>query len=116
MDKTKSSTAAVATKPEKAGDPAPPGDASPTAPNGNGHASLFATDEHDRAIEVLDAMLALRGGNFSARLPCGWTGIFGKIADAFNDVASMNKRRSDETSRVCRVVGKEGKLKQRMRV
>ncbi|MEZ0254120.1 MAG: HAMP domain-containing protein, partial [Chthoniobacter sp.] len=67
-------------------------------------------------MEILEAMLALRSGNFASSLPAGWTGVYGKIADAFNDVATMNKRRSDEITRVCRVVGKEGKLKQRMRV
>ncbi len=60
-------------------------------------------------------MLAFRGGDFSVRLPSGWSGIYGKIADAFNEVLITNKRRAEETARVCRLVGKDGKLKQRMR-
>jgi HAMP domain-containing protein/CheY-like chemotaxis protein len=68
------------------------------------------------AQEILDAMLAFRSGNFSRELPSGWTGVYGKIADAFNDVLSANRRRTRETARICRVVGKEGKLKQRLRV
>ena len=82
----------------------------------NGSNRLAPMEEADRALEILQAMLALRSGDFAAQLPSGWTGVYGKIADAFNDVATMNKRRSEETTRVCRVVGKEGKLKQRMRV
>ena len=63
---------------------------------------------------LLEAMLAFRNGNFSGRLPVGWTGVYGKIADAFNDVLAMNERRAQETARVSRLVGREGKLKQRM--
>ncbi|MEO7932435.1 MAG: HAMP domain-containing protein [Chthoniobacterales bacterium] len=61
-------------------------------------------------------MLAFRAGNFSKKLPSGWTGVHGKIADTFNDILSINERRVSETARVARVVGKEGKLNQRMRV
>ncbi len=54
----------------------------------------------------------------TAILPCGCradlVGVSGKIADVFNDVATVNQRRAAETARVCRMVGKEGKLKERM--
>jgi len=110
MDTPGSSTV-LPTKPESPEDSAK---ASGNLPQSNG--SHHSPDEQDRALEILEAMLALRSGNFGTRLPAGWTGVFGKIADAFNDVATMNKRRSEEATRVCRVVGKEGKLKQRMRV
>ena len=70
----------------------------------------------EEAQAILNAMLAFRSGDFSVRLPAGWVGLNGKIADAFNDVLAMSERRSEETVRVCRVVGREGKLKQRMRV
>jgi HAMP domain-containing protein/CheY-like chemotaxis protein len=68
----------------------------------------------DEMHVLLEAMLALRDGNFSVRMPAGWVGIHGKIADAFNEVLIINERRSKETSRVSRLVGREGKLKQRM--
>ncbi|HEY9419904.1 MAG TPA: HAMP domain-containing protein, partial [Thermoanaerobaculia bacterium] len=61
-------------------------------------------------------MLAFRSGNFAVRMPLDLTGIHGKIADAFNDILAVSERRAQETTRVCRVVGKEGKLKQRMTV
>src|SRR5579872_4565078 len=66
--------------------------------------------------ELLTAMLALRDGEFSVRLPADLTGVNGKIADAFNQIAAISERRSRETSRVSHAVGKEGKLKQRMNV
>ena len=66
--------------------------------------------------QLLSAMLAFRDGDFAARMPSDLTGINGKIADTFNDIAALSDRRARETERVSRSVGKEGKLKQRMTV
>ena len=82
----------------------------------NGKANGTAEYESEYAQEMLRAMLALRDGDLSQRLPVGWSGVFGKIAEAFNDVAALNDRRVREKQRVCQAVGKEGKLKQRMSV
>ena len=78
-------------------------------PASDGHPDAFAS-------QLLTAMLSLRNGDFSVRLPADVTGLNGKIADTFNDIAAVSERRSSETERVSRVVGKEGKLKQRMMV
>ncbi len=64
--------------------------------------------------QILVAMVAFRNGEFSQRLPAEWTGVEGKIADAFNDILKISERRTKEAARVCRMVGKEGKLQQRM--
>src|SRR5687768_1661805 len=84
------------------------------------------TDENDtRALSawsdefarnLLHALVRFRDGDFGSRLPSSLVGVEGKIADVFNDILSVSSRRSLETARVCRVVGKEGKLKERMRV
>src|SRR5690349_15835916 len=66
--------------------------------------------------QLLNALIGLRGGDFSVRLPADLTGLDGKVADVFNDILTVSERRAAETARVCRVVGKEGKLKQRMTV
>src|SRR5215470_16383920 len=66
--------------------------------------------------QLLEALIALRDGRFEVRLPSDLTGVSGKIADAFNDIAGVSERRARETARVSRTVGKEGKLKQRMNV
>src|SRR4029077_20735334 len=65
-------------------------------------------------VDLLQAMLAFRNGDFSTRLPIAWTGVEGKIADAFNEVVAMSERRAREAAHVARVVGKEGRLRQRM--
>ncbi|MDP3752691.1 MAG: HAMP domain-containing protein [Polaromonas sp.] len=64
----------------------------------------------------LASLLALRKGDVTAALPLDWTGVPGKLADAFNDVVAENVRMADELARLSRVVGKEGKLKERARV
>src|SRR5512147_1299791 len=70
----------------------------------------------DRAFssQLLSAVLRFKDGDFSSQLPADLPGIDGKIADAFNDVLAVSARRASEIARACRVVGKEGKLKQRM--
>jgi HAMP domain-containing protein/CheY-like chemotaxis protein/signal transduction histidine kinase len=68
----------------------------------------------DFEVNLLQAMLAFRSGDFSTRLPIGLTGVAGKIADAFNEVVAMSERRARQASHVARVVGKEGRLRQRM--
>ncbi|MEY4579692.1 MAG: Signal transduction histidine-protein kinase BarA, partial [Pseudomonadota bacterium] len=83
----------------------------PPVPN-NGHATV----DHPFARNLLDALVRYRDGDFSSRLPSDHTGIEGKIADVFNDILAVSTRRTLETQRVCHVVGKEGKLKERMRV
>ncbi|HEY1067017.1 MAG TPA: HAMP domain-containing protein, partial [Pirellulales bacterium] len=62
---------------------------------------------------MLSALTALKKGDFSVRLPVEWTGVSGKVADAFNDVVELNQRMAEELDRLSRVVGKEGRLNQR---
>src|SRR4051812_39574061 len=62
---------------------------------------------------VLRALVAFKGGDFSVRLPDDWTGVAGEVADSFNEVISTNERLALELDRVGRVVGKEGRIKQR---
>src|SRR5689334_16062509 len=68
------------------------------------------------AGDLLASLLRFRDGDFSSRMPHTLLGIEGKIADVFNEILAVSQRRSAETARVCRAVGKDGKLKERMRV
>src|SRR6187399_1269528 len=65
---------------------------------------------------LLNGLMALKKGRRGARLPLDWTGVAGKVADAFNDVVEQNERMAEELARLSRVVGKEGKLSQRLSV
>ena len=62
---------------------------------------------------LLGALISLRKGDFSVRLPCDWVGVEGKVADTFNDVMDQLEGMTNEVDRISRVVGKEGKIKQR---
>ena len=79
---------------------------SPT--NGTSHESFQRS--------LLATLLRFKEGDFAVRMPSELLGVEGKIADTFNEILSVSQRRAVETARVCRVVGKEGKLKERMRV
>ena len=59
-------------------------------------------------------MVAFRKGDFSARLPTGWSGVQGRIADLFNEIVKMSERRLQQAAEVARIVGKEGRSRQRM--
>src|SRR5205809_973630 len=65
------------------------------------------------AKRLLTALVAFKRGDLSARLQDDWTGVAGKIADAFNELIRTNKRMTHELERIRRVVGKEGRITQR---
>ncbi len=62
---------------------------------------------------LLIALVALKKGDFSVRLPLDWSGVGGKIADVFNEVIERNERMAHELERISHVVGKEGRISQR---
>ncbi|AMV45338.1 HAMP domain-containing protein [Paraburkholderia caribensis] len=67
---------------------------------------------HDCTKTILSALIALQKGQ-PATLPLDWTGVHGKLAQVFNEVVEQNLRMSEELGRLSRVVGKEGRLKER---
>jgi PAS domain S-box-containing protein len=62
---------------------------------------------------ILEALRAVRAGDFSVRLPSGGPGIGGEIAQAFNEVAELNERTSRELRRTSRIVGRHGQIGRR---
>src|SRR5919109_366581 len=77
---------------------------------------LNQSGNHEYAAELgqlLNVLVQYRNGNFSARLPNTWTGAIGKMADVMNEILTVSERRASEPARICRVVGKEGRLRQR---
>ena len=74
--------------------------------NGHGDSRLDGSiDQH----ALLQAMQAMRLGDFSVRLPGDQTGLSGKIADTFNEIVAANERMANQLARVGQVVGREGK-------
>ena len=70
-------------------------------------------EELDGAV-LLSVLSDVEHGDFSVRMPLGWTGVAGKIADRLNNIIAANETLGTELVKVSRVVGKEGKLSQRL--
>ena len=85
----------------------------PTATNGG---TRRRQDIGEQLGEILNVMVAYRNGDFSVRLPSTWTGVLGKMSDTMNDILAVSQRRAEEVVRISRVVGKEGRLRQRLSV
>jgi HAMP domain-containing protein/CheY-like chemotaxis protein/signal transduction histidine kinase len=65
--------------------------------------------------ELLGALQAMRVGDFSVRMAGSQVGLFGKIADTFNEIVAANERMAQQLDRVGQVVGREGKTRQRVK-
>src|SRR5881409_240182 len=76
--------------------------------------SRFNGENQFELKQLLNALIAFKRGSFSVRLPADWTGLAGKVADTFNEVIAINERMSRELERIGRVVGKEGRIGQRI--
>ncbi|WP_415949336.1 HAMP domain-containing protein [Streptomyces sp. KLOTTS4A1] len=64
--------------------------------------------------KLVGALAAMRDGNFRRRLTVTNDGVMGEIAALYNDVADRNLHLTGELSRVRRMVGREGKLTERL--
>jgi signal transduction histidine kinase/CheY-like chemotaxis protein/HAMP domain-containing protein/HPt (histidine-containing phosphotransfer) domain-containing protein len=76
--------------------------------------STVALDDTVDAMVLLSVLARVREGDFTARMPLEWTGLAGKVADGFNDVIVANQALGAELARISEVVGKQGKLSQRV--
>ncbi|MGW5255904.1 HAMP domain-containing protein [Streptomyces sp. NPDC004012] len=63
---------------------------------------------------LLAALASMRDGNFRRRLTVSGDGVMAEIAAVFNEVADRNLHLTGELARVRRVVGREGKLTERL--
>ncbi|GGY93269.1 HAMP domain-containing protein [Streptomyces nitrosporeus] len=63
---------------------------------------------------LLAGLVAMRDGNFRRRLTVSGDGVLPEIAAVFNEVADRNLHLTGELARVRRVVGREGKLTERL--
>ncbi|WP_406863485.1 HAMP domain-containing protein [Streptomyces sp. HUAS MG47] len=65
---------------------------------------------------LLGALVAMRDGNFRRRLTVNGDGVMSEVAAVFNEVADRQLHLTGELSRVRRMVGREGKLSERLEV
>jgi len=71
------------------------------------------TDALDNRI-LLAVLAQVNAGDFTARMPLDLTGVAGKVADSLNEIIIANQLLASELTRVSEVVGKQGKLSQRV--
>ncbi len=92
------------------------GDKARTPKRGVNGAPPPALPEGSFLQDLLLALQAVRAGDFSARMPGKSIGLEGKIADVLNEIIEANQRFSSQLERVGEVVGREGKIRQRVKV
>ncbi|MER5468529.1 HAMP domain-containing protein [Streptomyces sp. NPDC002935] len=82
----------------------------------SGRTPRNGTTEVDTAAlnRLLAALVSMRDGNFRKRLTVSGDGVMSEISAVFNEVADRNLHLTGELSRVRRVVGREGKLTERL--
>ncbi|WP_028802362.1 HAMP domain-containing protein [Streptomyces sp. 142MFCol3.1] len=82
----------------------------------NGRTPRNGTTEVDTAAlnRLMAALVSMRDGNFRKRLTVSGDGVMSEIAAVFNEVADRNLHLTGELSRVRRMVGREGKLTERL--
>src|SRR5439155_1380263 len=69
----------------------------------------------DELHDLLQALQAMRLGDFSVRMAGDQVGILGKISDTFNEIVAANQRMPNQLERVAQVVGRDGKTRQRVK-
>ncbi|WP_073760277.1 HAMP domain-containing protein [Streptomyces sp. CB02923] len=81
-----------------------------------GRSRSNGTTEVDTAAlnRLLAALVSMRDGNFRKRLTVSGDGVMSEIAAVYNEVADRNLHLTGELARVRRVVGREGKLTERL--
>jgi HAMP domain-containing protein/signal transduction histidine kinase/DNA-binding response OmpR family regulator len=64
--------------------------------------------------QLLAMLSAMKKGDFSVRLPSHLKGIDGQIAETLNALSDTHQKVTDEVERISRLVGKEGKIDERI--
>ncbi len=66
--------------------------------------------------ELLRVLTEVKSGNFSARMPFDQIGLSGKVCDTLNEIIALNEKMMNEFTRAGQIIGKQGKLNQRIEV
>ena len=75
--------------------------------------SAGVPDETALLGELADALRRVRRGDLKVRLPRR-SGAAGEVADAFNEVVSLQERQTLDVRRISRIVGRDGRLTERL--
>src|SRR5688572_9454441 len=70
-------------------------------------------DESALLAELAEALRRVGQGDLKVRLPRR-VGVAGEVADAFNEVVSLQERQHLDLRRISRIVGRDGRLTERL--
>ena len=70
-------------------------------------------DETAVLVELAEALRRVSLGDLKVRLPRR-SGVSGEVADAFNEVVSLQERQNLDVRRISRIVGRDGRLAERL--
>jgi HAMP domain-containing protein/CheY-like chemotaxis protein/signal transduction histidine kinase len=77
--------------------------------------SRNGTQDHDTFMnELVQALDAIKDGDFTTRLPSDWMGLEGRVAEHLNAMASRLQRFNQSVLRLRHQVGQEGKINARL--
>ncbi|MEP7164728.1 MAG: HAMP domain-containing protein [Ferruginibacter sp.] len=65
---------------------------------------------------LLKVLMEVKNGNFAVRMPIDEIGLNGKICDTMNEIITLNERMMFEFTKAGNIIGKQGKLTQRIEV
>ncbi len=74
------------------------------------------SDAQAELYDLLAALQAMKTGDFSVRMAGHHAGLLGKIADTFNDIVAANERMAQQLHLVGQAVGREGEIRQRVKL
>jgi methyl-accepting chemotaxis protein len=76
-------------------------------------ATAYSAPPEAQLKDLLNALKAMRKGDFTVKLDFGNSGIFEEIANAYNDVVEMESNLTNEFVRASKIIGEEGNLAER---
>jgi HAMP domain-containing protein/signal transduction histidine kinase/CheY-like chemotaxis protein len=80
----------------------------------NSKPSSVTNDKDQDLLQLLTVLTALKKGDFSVRMPIDNEGTMGKVSDVLNEIIDFNQSMVKEVEKVAKVVGKEGKVNERL--
>ena len=92
----------------------------PAAPRATGFSGaewdLLSQSSRDEIEQLIELLMTVKQGDFSARLPYRKDGILSRAGELVNDIISLNEHMAGEFVRVGKIVGQEGRMTERASV
>jgi HAMP domain-containing protein/signal transduction histidine kinase/CheY-like chemotaxis protein len=84
--------------------------------SGSSEWDLLTESSRDEIELLVEVLKAIKGGDFSVRLPYEKGGILSRAGELLNDIIGLNEHMAHELVRVGKIVGQEGRMTERASV